>query len=731
MTFEEPLSILFLWHQHQPLYKDTLANRYEMPWVRLHATKDYYDMAALLEEFPNIRVNINLVPSLLIQLDDYAQHGAQDFFIDLTLKPASQLSFEDRLFILENFFMANWETMIDPHPRYRELLDKRGRGASKETYARSQTYFKEQDWRDLQMWFNLAWFDPWWREKDPTIAQWIAKGRGFLEEEKKAVVAKQREICGLVTAKHKQLQDRGQIEITTTPFYHPILPLLCDSEAARVAMPHVTLPNHRFQHSEDAQEQLRRATADYEKRFGHAPAGLWPSEGSVSETTAKLISDAGIRWVATDEGILARSLTTQPFDRDAIYQAYRYNLGDKHIHFFFRDHDLSDAIGFVYSSWNPEDAAQDFIKRLHDIKNRLRSKEGGRLQIPHVVSVILDGENCWEYYRDDGLPFLRALYKRLSQDAELKTVRASDYLAQHSESRLLPKIWSGSWINSNFAIWIGHPEDNKAWDLLNRTRTFLEHHLDSHPDIAKSISVQQAWEEIYVAEGSDWCWWYGEDHSSANDEMFDYLFRKHLMNVYSILGLKIPEDLHVPIKIKRQKLQIHPPVDFITPTIDGRVTNYFEWQAAGYYHTDAGATGTMHRSQNIVKSIYYGFDKENLYFRIDLTRLPSPEALTSLKLKIIFINPENYEITAKFEGNQNIDLQMNSADNALSLTPGRLNKIIELQVPLNKLPALNMQEFELFIAIFKDETEQERWPSDNTLKFPYPTENAFADNWVI
>src|SRR3954467_5966214 len=252
MPTEPVLSVLFLWHQHQPFYKDPLSNRYELPWVRLHATKDYYDMVAILDEFPKIRLNFNLVPSLLHQLDDYGQGKAQDKFLALSVKPAQDLSFEDRLFILNNFFMANWDTMIDSHPRYRELLEKRGRFARGEELSRIQNYFKEQDWRDLQVWFNLAWFDPYWFERDEFIRGLRDKGKNFTEDDKAALVQKQLKICGSVVGKHKEAQDRGQIEIPASPFYHPILPLLCDTEAARMALPQMTLPLQHFMHPEDA-----------------------------------------------------------------------------------------------------------------------------------------------------------------------------------------------------------------------------------------------------------------------------------------------------------------------------------------------------------------------------------------------------------------------------------------------------------------------------------------------
>src|ERR1035437_4410861 len=657
MPQDNPLSVLFLWHQHQPLYKDALSNRYELPWVRLHATKDYYDMVALLDEFPTLKANFNLVPSLLSQLDDYAEGKAQDKFLDLTLMPAGSLSFEDRQFMLQNFFMAHWEHMIDPYVRYRELLDKRGRVISPDSLSRAQKYFKEQDWLDLQVWFNLTWFDPLWREKDPFIKDLFEKGKSFTEDDKQALAAKQREICALVVSKHKELQDRGQIEVTTPPYYPPILPLLCDTEAARMALPLITLPEHRFQHPEDARMQIQRAIEDYRRRFGKDPQGMWPGEGSVSEQAVRLFAEAGLSWIATDEAVLEHSVLPAAYQREDLYEPYQFMVGEKSLRFYFRDHELSDAIGFVYATWDPEAAADHFMGRLHDIKSRLKARDGQKSR-PHVVPVILDGDNCWAYYKQAGAPFLRALSKRLAADPQIQTVRASDYLERAGDIKTLPKVWSGSWINSNFAIWIGHSEDNRAWDLLGRTRAFLQDLLKARPDIGEAPHIKQAWEEIYIAQGSDWCWWYGDDHSSANDETFDYLFRKHLMNVYSLVGEKIPEDLHLAIKRKRVKAPITPPADFIKPQIDGRITSYFEWHSAGVYQTEAGGTGTMHKAENLIKTIYYGFDLENIYFRLDPNRLMNHENMSGVSIQFIFYKPEMNSVKVTFEIDNKLALSL-------------------------------------------------------------------------
>jgi len=715
---ESPLSVLFLWHQHQPFYKDLLSNRYEMPWVRLHATKDYVDMAALLDEFPKIRSNFNLVPSLLAQLDEYASGQAKDAFVELTLKKASELSFEDKVSLLKNFYMANWSTMVEPWPRYHELLLRRGYTTAPEDLPRVLPFFKEADWRDLQMWFNLSWMDPYWRDKDDHIRSFFQKGRGFTEEDKQTLVRKQMEICGQVTAVHRRLQDSGQIEVSATPFYHPILPLLCDTQEAHMAMPNIPLPRH-FQHPEDAQEQIARAIADHTQRFGQPPRGFWPSEGSVSETVARLFIQQNVRWIATDEAILQNSLKGE-WKRDLIYQPWVFRHEGRDLNFFFRDHALSDAIGFVYASWDPTDAAKDFMGRLKDIQKRLGPGK-------HVVPVILDGENYWEYYKEDGRPFLRELYRMLSEDPTIQTVRASDYLDQVSgeDKKVLPRLWSGSWIFANFAIWIGHSEDRQAWDLLLRTREFLMRYFEEHPGTRESEHGKLAWEEILIAEGSDWCWWYGDDHSSANDETFDSLFRKHLMNVYSLMGEKPPEDLYRPIKNPRRAQTVLPPNDFIDPKIDGRVTSYYEWQQAGKYETVSATGGAMHRVQNLVQTLYFGFSLKKVFLRIDFAQPLTPEQKQTLRFKLLWTRP----------GIPAIELQIHPETNqATSPTPGisaAYDRTLEIALPLSHFPADHTGDFELTFTVLKAEQELERWPTDKPISFPKPAKDAFAETWSV
>lgn len=724
------LHLAFLWHQHQPMYKNPVNGIYELPWVRLHATKDYYDTAAILDEFPKIKSNFNLVPSLLFQLDEYAKGIARDKYLDLTLKLAEELTVDDKVFILHNFFMANWETMVNPYPRYLQLLEKRGRQTSLEDLKRIQNYFKAAEMRDLQVWFNLTWMDPYWKEKDELVKALYEKGKNFTEEEKQLLIKKQLEICGMVVDKYKELQDRGQIEVSTTPFYHPILPLLCDTNNALGSTPQITLPCKRFKHPEDAQAQIQKAVAYYTECFGRPPKGMWPSEGSVAEDVLPIFEQAGIKWIATDEEILFRTLPEYHKTRQILYQPYAVNANGARMNMIFRDHGLSDALGFVYQKWDAKTAVADFIKHLHKIREHLDFVN--QLGPNSLVSIILDGENCWEYYPNDGWDFLRQLYKALSEDECIETVTISDFLEKNPPKNTLNKLFPGSWINGNYGIWIGHYEDNTAWDYLSETRNFLTDHIAAHPEKADSAEIKAAWEKLYIAEGSDWNWWYGDDHSSGNDEMFDFLFRQNLIGVYESLGEHAPQHLFKSIKGTGTKRPLIEPVDFITPRIDGKVSNYYEWQAAGVYQV--GHTGgSMHQVDTVLKSFHYGFDLENLYLRLDLTKPIADKSMDELAYRVFFFLPPGREAFFSIKpGGEINEFYIKTPFGRENLTSCAANKVIELAIPLSKLqiePEFLLLEFT--IVVLKNGSELERWPSQASITVPIPAPDFQLKNWSV
>jgi alpha-amylase/alpha-mannosidase (GH57 family) len=731
----DPLSIAFVWHMHQPYYKDDIAGSYILPWVRLHGIKDYYDMPSLLTDFPGIHQTFNLVPSLLKQIYDYVENGAVDKFLDLTLKPAAELEPEDKLFLLKNSFMANWDTMIRPYPSYWMLLDRRGYSVSPNDLDNATRYFTTQDYLDLQVWFNLTWFDPSFKQTDPFLKGLIRKGSGFSENEKRLLIQKQREIMALIIPVYKQLTQAGRIELTTTPFYHPILPLLFDTDLAKVAVPDIRLPTKRFVHPEDAKAQVERALAYHENLFGTRPSGMWPAEGSVAEEIIPLLADSGIKWIGSDEGVLGRSLGVH-IERDfagvmknpaMLYKPYLVGKGDKRISIVFRDHTISDLIGFVYSKWDYKNAVHDLIDRMHRVRREL--SDG-----PHLVSIILDGENAWEYYQNDGRDFFLYLYERLSGEQGLRCVTVGEYLQEHPAQDVIGSLHAGSWINANFRVWIGHEEDNRAWDLLAQTREALTAYASGN---AAPEKLANAWEEIYIAEGSDWCWWYGDDHYSDNDAEFDLLFRTHLMNVYRIIGLDIPDELQ--ISILREDRQALPTVEltaFISPTIDGQVTNYFEWLSAGFYDVSQGG-GAMHRGASIITHIYYGFDLKNMFLRIDPSWSLKDEKVSELAFFVNFLNPKNMDVEIRISPQErrviaalfrrdNGNRQQTAAINTVAA-----NEIIELAVPFELLGVKQNDELQLFVTVERSGSEIEKWPYRGYIQLKVPTDDFEAMMWQV
>ncbi|MBN1267579.1 MAG: hypothetical protein JXA25_18955 [Anaerolineales bacterium] len=604
LTLEaDKLYVALLWHQHQPVYyKDPDTGIYERPWVRVHASKDYVDMAAILQEYPAVHATFNLTPSLIRQLDDYADGARDSYWVHAEI-PADDLTDEQKQFLLDRFFDIN-PSIIAHFPRYAVLAAKRGEDALRVWTA--------ADFRDLQVFFNLAWTDPDWLAQEP-LASLVAKGEGFSEEDKAVLFAEHLRLIQEVIPLHTAMQQSGQIEITLTPFAHPILPLLVDSDLARVALPDADLPT-RFVYGQDAVAQLDLGIELYLEHFNQAPRGMWPAEGSVAEQVVSMISRAGIQWIATDEDVLAGSLPeVADFTRDSqdtvlqagtLYQPYAVQgARGEPVAILFRDHVLSDKVGFEYSGTPGEEAAADFVTRLENIHARL-DEEGA--QGPHLVTVLLDGENAWEYYENDGKAFLHEMYRLLSESDTLVTVTPSEYLDAVEEAGYeLPKIedlWAGSWIDGTFSTWIGEEDENLAWEYLRRTREALkEAESELEPE-----ALEKALQLMYIAEGSDWFWWYGADQNSGADENFDRQFRSYLEQIYTTIGLDVPDFVHVPVIPQIAETPAREPVDLLAVTADGTAAEG-EWENAGLYLFDTGPLGAL----------FYGFDQETLYLRLD------------------------------------------------------------------------------------------------------------------
>lgn len=555
----EKLCIAILWHQHQPVYRSGLADgprgSYLLPWVRLHAVRDYYSMAAMLEEFPNVHATINLVPSLLWQLEDYLERGATDVWMERSLTPTEKLSDSEKSFITARFFDADWNNEIRIYSRYAELLEKR-RGGSE---------FSDADITDLKMWFNLAWFPPEARTgtvllpdgSEVSVARHIEKGRGFDQADIEDAIEQQYRLMRNVVPMHRRLVESGQLEITFTPFYHPILPLVADTDLATIDAHGSTLPP-RFSHPEDAAAQIEKGATFHAERFGVRPRGMWPSEGSVGEHIVPIVADAGVEWMATDRGVLEKSgvFGYETEDPEILLRPYLAGPEGHRVSVFFRHTRLSDDIGFSMQGYADYDrAAEEYLKWIREGFARRVRRPGDR-----VLSIILDGENAWSAYRNCGRAFLRGIYRRLNDDPELVSVKFSEFIDGNPERGIRPHppesqeelspLYTASWIDemgsphgNDLNIWVGSPEENRAWELLGLVRAHLDEvgaTPESHPE---------AFESIYIAEGSDWFWWFGDDFvlPAGADLMFDRLFREHLKSVYAALGETPPDFLESPV----------------------------------------------------------------------------------------------------------------------------------------------------------------------------------------
>ena len=608
------LRLIFLWHQHQPFYKDLVTGEYRLPWVRLHALKDYYGMVKLLDEFPNVHQNFNLVPSLITQIQDYVAGTAEDPFSSVAAKPAKDLTQKERQFALQYLFQANPANVIGRYPRYKELWERfREHGYSAE---KAERYFEPQQFTDLQVLSQIAWFDEFFLE-DKDVVELIKKERNYSLDDEQFVIRRERELLGKVLPAYSDAAKKGSIEISATPFYHPILPLVCDTNAGATSSPGLSLPQNRFRRPEDAREQLVRALDLHQQVFGLRPKGVWPSEGSVSEEAIAIAHSLGIQWMATDEGVLGRS-TGVFFQRDGngclpahlaerLYNIHRYENGETAMNMVFRDHTISDLIGFVYSGMDPRDAAGHLLHNIKEAAQPVLAQ--GR---DAVVSVILDGENAWEYYPKSGREFLRRFYDALQRESGLEAVTVSEAIARHKNVSPLKSVVPGSWINANFNVWIGAPEDNRAWDYLHHAREFYAQNAAHATEAQRKL----AFEEILIAEGSDWNWWYGPEHHSANDHDFDELYRKHLSNVYQALGAMPPDYLSQPIIGAEVRPAFTPQTAYIHPRVTGDMIRYFEWMGAAIFTADHRA-GAMHGKQFLLDSVYAGIDSTFVYGRLD------------------------------------------------------------------------------------------------------------------
>ena len=602
MNQNKKVSIAFYWHMHQPVYQLSPEGDYLMPWVRLHAVKDYLDMVTILDNFKNIKLNFNVVPVLLDAFIDYGEKGLHDLHSRLTVTPVGELNSDDKEFILNNFFDANYQTMIFPYEEYNRLYQKRQQMAQADITA-----FTEQEYSDLMALFNLAWFDPVYKNQYIELKKLFKKGKGYTFEDRCKIIEIQRDIIRKIIPAYRKYSQTGKIEITTSPYYHPILPILLDIKSIKLSNTDGLPADLKM--PLDAKMQTVNALDRIEELIGKRPRGIWPSEHCVSPKELALFKELGVEWTISDDGILADSINFE-FVRDFkgyleepyhLLKTYEYKNG---LRMVFRDSLVSNLISFEYPNYDSELAANDLYDRIKVMQSKLLTSPDEN----HLLTIAMDGENCWENYPQDGITFLKTLYKLIDEDDSLETVLLSDYIEKDFSVKPLNKIASGSWINRNFKLWIDEPMKNLAWNYLKQVRDDFSNFVKENP---YNPNIELARRELFICEGSDWFWWYGAPNDSGRDNIFDYIFREHLKNIYIYLGAEVPDYLDIPLLSAASKPSRYPKGE-INPVLDGNDRSNDSWLNAGCIGIP---DGPVIKENKFFDKICFGCDRDNLYLR--------------------------------------------------------------------------------------------------------------------
>ena len=595
---------------HQPVYE--LEGTYLMPWVRLHAVKDYLDMVLILEKFPNLKLNFNIVPALLDSIIDYAQNGYNDIHSELSAADTECLNDEERAFILNNFFSSNYETMIYKSENYKALYQKR--------FSKDLPNIEEytpQELSDLMALFNLVWIDPVHYERYPRLRELWGKQYGYTKKDRIEILDIQKQIIREIIPTYKKYIQSGRIELTTSPYYHAILPILIDIKASVKSVITTEGLPASLGMLDDAKYQITSALDRIEEVFGVRPKGIWPPELCLGPKTLNLLAKEGIKWTISDEGVLANSINFD-FIRDFkgnlndpyhLLKVYTYQTKESEIDVIFRDRSIPNLINFEYAGINSEMASGDLYDKIKTIQNKLLVSPDET----HLLTIASDCENCWENYQNDGRDFLEKFYSLIENDETLETVLISNYIESDRHKKSLKKIHSGSWIDKTFQFWIGEPEKNKAWALLKKTKDDFEAFIKEHKN---NPNIKYAKRELLIAEGSDWFWWYGEPNNSGQDFVFDYMFRERLKNVYLLLGRDYPEYLDKTL-ITTIEVPFKHPKRNITPRMDGLISSGEDWYNAG---SISMLDGPVFRENKSVDKILFGCDKDNIYFRLHVNK---------------------------------------------------------------------------------------------------------------
>jgi alpha-amylase/alpha-mannosidase (GH57 family) len=623
---------------------------------------------------------------------------------------------------LKNFFMIH-PNKIARFPRFSSLWEKRGRDWHKIKDDINPGKFSPQEYRDLQVLYHLSWCG-WKLQENPEIEKLMVKGAAFSEEEKKILLDIQKEFLKEIIPFYKRLKEENRIEISTSPFYHPILPLLVDQKTASKSTPGIPLPGRTLQLGSDAEAQLNNGLQYFKDTLGFPAKGIWPSEGSVSDEALRIAASNGLNWAATDDEILRKSTGKNKNDlaTDDFLTPYEFAIGDKRITIFFRNHYLSDRLGFTYSRMKPELAADDFISNLKWIRDNSKSEHP-------LVCIILDGENAWEFFPDNGRQFLQKLTASL-QDADwIETETFSGYLERFGQN--LPQlnaIHPGSWIYGNFTTWIGHPEKNKAWELLLKTREEAERFLQ---DAAFAEKIKdQIRNEIYITEGSDWFWWYGDDHRTEFAAEFDAAFRQHLINVYLLAGKEAPKELFESVLEARSYSGVTEPVSFISPVMNGLNGSFFEWRGSGSYNPNV-SQGAIHRTNFCIKQVKFGFNTDYLYLRIQTAPQSAEQVLQNNLLEICFADP--LKALIQIRTGSPPQLFQNGVEEGYNTDDliFKCSHTVEMGIKWRLLGLKSGEKAEFNIVLKENGETIERHPANTNILVTVPDSSFEERNWIV
>ncbi|MCK5870139.1 glycoside hydrolase [Methylococcaceae bacterium CS1] len=537
MSGNKKIKLVLCWHMHQPEYRDRQTGEFQLPWTYLHVIKDYVDMVAHLENEPDAKAVVNFAPILLEQIEDYAKQlncylhdgvEIKDTLLSALVMPAYPLDAEERLELINNCLRANRERQIDRYPAFSHLVHM---AEWVQGHGDAPKYINCQFIADMLVWYHLIWMGETVKLSDARIQRLIAKGSNYTLHERIEIVEVIEELLSKVILRYKTLAQAGRIELSVTPYAHPILPLMLDIKSAHEAMPDAPLPvlDSYPGGKERVNWHIEQGIATFKRFFDFTPQGCWPSEGAVSEATLKVIGEAGFTWAATGGQVLLNSFSISDTDHSSeIHHPFQVDGTD--IPCFFRDDGLSDLIGFNYSKWHADDAVNDMIQHLENIAEH--EAEGS------VVSIIMDGENAWEYFPDNGYHFLSAFYKGLAEHPDIELTTFSECLAQKVEIKPLDKLMAGSWVYGTFSTWIGDIDKNRAWDMLGDAKNCFDKVLQ-RGRLSKS-QLKEAELQLAVCEGSDWFWWFGDYNPGEAVSSFEKQFRLNLSNLYCLLGEEPP-----------------------------------------------------------------------------------------------------------------------------------------------------------------------------------------------